>query len=183
MYCDVCKKNPANIHYMKIINGHKEERHLCEDCAGQLQEPMSPLPTISLMPDFSMADFIGGFFNQGNQAQAFVQKNMQSNDACPVCGMMAGEFRKLGQVGCSNCYQYFGDYMPSLIQRIHGNTRHIGKVPMRGQEHLATLHKASDLRNQLQQAIVAENFELAATLRDELKALEDKDTKGGERDV
>ena len=43
MYCELCKKNIATIHYTKIVNGHKEERHVCEQCASQLKEPMKPL--------------------------------------------------------------------------------------------------------------------------------------------
>ena len=172
MYCEVCKKNPATIHYTKIVNGYKEERHLCEQCANGLKEPGGVFPTLGLMPDFSMADFIGGFFNPESQSQPFVQKNMSANDACPTCGMTAGEFRRLGRVGCSNCYSYFADYMPGLIQRIHGNSRHTGKVPVRGEAKLAEKQKIVQLRQQLQQAIAEEHFERAAELRDEIRSLE-----------
>lgn len=172
MYCELCKKNPATIHYTKIINGQKEEKHLCEQCANNLKEPMMPFPTLGLTPDFSMADFIGGFFNQGTQPQSYVQKNMSAYDACPTCGMTAGEFRQQGQVGCSQCYHYFSDYMPSLIQRIHGNSRHIGKVPVRGEAKLAAVQQAQSLKEQLQAAIQREDFEQAAQLRDKIKQME-----------
>lgn len=172
MYCELCKKNPATIHYTKIVNGHKEERHVCEQCANHLKEPLGSFPMLGLMPDFNMADFIGGFFNQDNQSQPFVQKNMSAHDACPVCGMTAGEFRRLGRVGCSNCYDYFSDYMPGLIQRIHGNSCHTGKVPVRGEAKLAEKQKVVALRQELQNAIQAEDFERAAQLRDEIKKLE-----------
>ncbi|MBO5301224.1 MAG: UvrB/UvrC motif-containing protein, partial [Peptococcaceae bacterium] len=128
--------------------------------------------TLGLMPDFSMADFIGGFFNPESQSQPFVQKNMSAHDACPVCGMTAGEFRRVGRVGCSNCYSYFADYMPGLIQRIHGNSRHTGKVPVRGEAKLAEKQKVVQLRQELQQAIAEENFERAAELRDSIRNLE-----------
>ena len=172
MYCELCKKNIATIHYTKIVNGHKEERHVCDQCARQMKEPMNAFPTLGLMPDFSMADFIGGFFNPENQSQPFVQKNMSAYDACPVCGMTAGEFRKLGRVGCSNCYEYFSDYMPGLIKRIHGNSCHTGKVPARGEARLAERQKAVLLREELRCAIQEENFERAAQLRDEIRVLE-----------
>lgn len=176
MYCELCKKNPATIHYTKIINGHKEERHICEVCANQVNEPNGPFPTLGLLPDFSMADFVGGFFQQGAQAQPFVQKNMSAYDACPICGMTAGEFRKLGQVGCSNCYEYFSDYMPGLIQRIHGNSRHIGKIPHRGAAEVVKVQEINRLRQQLQEAVEQEDFEQAAQLRDQIRAME----QGGE---
>ena len=172
MYCELCKKNPATIHYTKIVNGYKEERHLCEQCANSLKEPGGGFPTLGLMPDFSMADFIGGFFNPESQSQPFVQKNMTAHDACPMCGMTAGEFRRVGRVGCSNCYSYFAEYMPGLIQRIHGNSRHTGKVPVRGEAKLAEKQKNVQLRQALQQAISEEQFERAAELRDEIRRLE-----------
>ena len=172
MYCELCKKNPATIHYTKIVNGYKEERHLCEQSANSLKEPGGGFPTLGLMPDFSMADFIGGFFNPESQSQPFVQKNMTAHDACPMCGMTAGEFRRVGRVGCSNCYSYFAEYMPGLIQRIHGNSRHTGKVPVRGEAKLAEKQKIVQLRQALQQAISEEQFERAAELRDEIRRLE-----------
>ena len=172
MYCELCKKNPATIHYTTIVNGYKEERHLCEQCANSLKEPGGGFPTLGLMPDFSMADFIGGFFNPESQSQPFVQKNMTAHDACPMCGMTAGEFRRVGRVGCSNCYSYFAEYMPGLIQRIHGNSRHTGKVPVRGEAKLAEKQKIVQLRQALQQAISEEQFERAAELRDEIRRLE-----------
>ena len=116
--------------------------------------------------------FIGGFFNPESQSQPFVQKNMTAQDACPMCGMTAGEFRRVGRVGCSNCYSYFAEYMPGLIQRIHGNSRHTGKVPVRNEAKLAEKQKIVQLRQALQQAISEEKFEQAAELRDEIRRLE-----------
>ena len=133
---------------------------------------MNALPTLGIMPDFSMADFIGGFFNPENQSQPFVQKNMSAYAACPVCGMTAGEFRKQGRVGCRNCYDYFSDFMPGLIKRINGNSCHTGKVPARGEARLAERQKAVLLREELRCAIQEENFERAAQLRDEIRVLE-----------
>ncbi len=34
MLCDKCKKNQANIHVSRIINGVKYEQNLCMECAG-----------------------------------------------------------------------------------------------------------------------------------------------------
>ena len=72
MLCEMCKKNPATVHYTKVVNGLKEEKHLCEECAakmkqsGEFNDFFSSFDTkhkFGLLPDFSMADFIGGFFN------------------------------------------------------------------------------------------------------------------------
>ena len=62
--------------------------------------------------------------------------------------------------------------MPGLIQRIHGNSCHTGKVPVRGEAKLAEKQRVVTLRQELQAAIQEENFERAAQLRDEIKQLE-----------
>ena len=192
MYCDECKKNQANVHYTKVVNGHKEERHLCEECARKLnldadwQMPsfpsfkmMSDFPSFGMLPDFSMADFVGGFFNPQDKTEPYVQAVMPNTNACPVCGMTAGEFKKLGRVGCENCYKHFGEYMPGLLRRIHGSTSHVGKVPIRGEAKLASQHRIETLRARLKDAVNREDFELAAKLRDEIKVVENGDINGG----
>ena len=35
MKCEKCGKNEATFHYQSIINGDREEYHLCEDCVKE----------------------------------------------------------------------------------------------------------------------------------------------------
>ena len=62
--------------------------------------------------------------------------------------------------------------MPGLIQRIHGNSCHTGKVPVRGEAKLAGKQRIVQLRQELQQAVLEEQFERAAELRDQIRSLE-----------
>ena len=91
--------------------------------------------------------------------------------------MTADEFRREGRVGCKECYNYFGDYMPSLLRRIHGSTVHNGKVPKKGHEQLKVRRQIDELREKLKIAINEEDFEQAAVLRDQIRALEAEETK------
>ncbi len=183
MYCEMCKKNPATIHYTKVVNGLKEEKHLCEECAAKLKQngefndffAFDGKHKFGLLPDFSMADFIGGFFNPEGIAEGHNEgyvRQVKRDNACPFCGMTADEFRREGKVGCKECYNYFGDYMPSLLRRIHGSTVHNGKVPKKGHEELKMRRQIDDLRDKLKIAINEEDFEQAAVLRDQIRALE-----------
>ena len=73
--------------------------------------------------------------------------------------------------------------MPS-IQRMHGNTHHIGKIPMgtalqvveqtEEKEPPKEKSEIEQYQEQLQTAIEEQNFELAAELRDKIKALSEK---------
>lgn len=60
-----------------------------------------------------------------------------------------------------------------LLRRLHGSSRHVGKRYDPPAAHL--LEKADtvhDLRDRLRRAVDAEQFELAAELRDRIRVLE-----------
>lgn len=179
MYCEVCQKNIATIHYTKVINGDKQEKHLCEACAENAQEFKTSFSTVGLLPDFSMSDFIGSFFHQGLQSNSIESSKMQQQSGCSSCGMSVEEFHKIGRMGCSGCYDHFANQMPVMLQRIHGNTNHIGKIPARGKAVLAKRKQCEQLKAQLQQAVAQEDFEQAAQLRDQIRQLEATDQDGG----
>ena len=48
---------------------------------------------------------------------------------CPTCGASFEEITQSGKIGCADCYQTFRSQLMPVIQRIHGTTRHKGKVP------------------------------------------------------
>ena len=85
--------------------------------------------------------------------------------------------------GCTACYAAFAELLAPLLARAHeGGTWHVGKKPARyrGAESapaagaapvIATTRRLSMLRASLAEAISNEQYELAARLRDELRAL------------
>ncbi len=58
------------------------------------------------------------------------------------------------------------------MRRVHGDSRHIGKVPARGGEKVMIKKKIEGLKYQLQKAIAAEEYEKAAEIRDQIKDAE-----------
>lgn len=86
--------------------------------------------------------------------------------------MTYSQFSKVGRFGCSSCYKYFNDRLDPLFKRVHGNTTHMGKVPVRVGSHIQAKRKIEGLRQELQQKIAEEEFEKAAKLRDEIRELE-----------
>lgn len=194
MLCEICQQNQANIHYQASINGVTNSYNICSDCARKMQQNqshpsfpsfqhMTDFPSFGLLPDFSMADFIGGFFNnQTAHKEPYIQQAVPPGTDCPGCGMTLGEFRKLGRVGCGMCYGTFGAYLPELLRRIHGNTVHSGKVPESFSVEVSAAGGVApdpheDLRQALQAAVAREDFEEAARLRDLIKVHE---SEGGQ---
>jgi protein arginine kinase activator len=67
--------------------------------------------------------------------------------------------------------------MGSLLKAMHKGTEHIGKFPERAQRTVALNHRMRALTENLQKAVADENYETAASLRDEIRQLENELSK------
>ena len=67
-----------------------------------------------------------------------------------------------------------------LLRRLHGNQKHIGKIPARVGSHVRLKKDIERLREELQKKVAEEAFEEAAVLRDKIRKLENKISSGGE---
>ena len=59
MICQECNQRPATLHFTKIMNGEKEEFHLCEKCAQEKGECIY----INNTSGFSINNLLAGLFN------------------------------------------------------------------------------------------------------------------------
>ena len=91
---------------------------------------------------------------------------------CEGCGSTWQEIAKSGKVGCPLCYGTFGDELERSIRSIHGNVTHAGRAPAARLAALEKKNRMVNLKSALKTAIEAENFEEAARLRDEIRAME-----------
>lgn len=169
MLCEKCKKRPACVHITKIVNGHKMETHVCEQCAHSLGEL-----SFSFEDQFSVNDFLKGMFNVG-------PLEVPQEVACPSCGMTYSDFSRTGKIGCGKCYQTFAKELDSVIKRVHGVCNHTGKIPKRRGGKLAVHQQLQRLRKDLERCVAREEYEQAAKLRDQIKCLEQQ--AGGEKNV
>ena len=158
LVCQNCNKKAATFHVTEIIDNEKKEIHLCEDCA---REKNIALPTDKLN------DFIGGLF----EAHAEKEVPELAGITCPVCGITYAEFRQGGGLGCSRDYTVFKKAMMPFLERIHGSTKHKGKVPLNAGKDMANARRLIQLRRELNKAIEAEEYEQAAKVRDQIYEL------------
>ncbi len=173
MICQHCGKNPATTHIKRIVNGELSEIALCGDCARKLGYN-------SLFGDWGLqlGNLLGGFLED--------EPEQQQELRCKGCGCTFDEIARTGRVGCAQCYQTFRQRLSPMIQRIHGNTSHRGKSPLKAQLTLrpqsamqVVQEEPSPLEEKqklLREAVEEQNFELAAVLRDEIKALKEGKT-------
>ena len=47
---------------------------------------------------------------------------------CNSCGWTYTDFRSKGRLGCAEDYEVFENALTPLLKRIHGSTRHVGRV-------------------------------------------------------
>lgn len=152
MLCDSCKQNEAVVHRIVVINGQKHERHLCAQCAEAAGSISFKLPSFAELMNVSF-------------------KNAETEDeaACP-CGMTLSRFRESGLLGCPHCYETFRQELMPVVQRSQGGRcQHMGARPQVGNAEASELDKR---REELRAAIAREDYEQAARLRDEIRALE-----------
>ena len=91
---------------------------------------------------------------------------------CPVCGFTQADFNKAGRLGSSTCYVTFTEALTALLKAMHKGTAHVGKVPQRAHREGELSDKMRNLNENLQKAVAEENYETAASLRDQIKQLE-----------
>lgn len=167
MMCEDCGIRPAKFHLMTIINGDRVERNLCPTCMAKHQKQLPGL-------DFSN---LAGILNSILENKRAENGEQARDDAqyeglvCEQCGMTYGEFRKCGMLGCAACYQAFKTPMTALLQRVHGNTQHAGRVPGGAHSGTSIRMNIDRLRQKLQKAVEDEEYEQAAKLRDTIRAL------------
>jgi protein arginine kinase activator len=190
MKCDMCD-NEATVFLTQIVDGKMTKANLCEKCSKEkgVTDPAG----------FQLADFLLGTGQQKKTRAAAVEDDTL---ACPACGFTRAHLKKIGRMGCPECYHTFADDLENMLRAMHKGTRHVGKVPGRqpafpssapAREELgrpasapvsavASLPPApkpvnpkkrmADLKAQIERAVAEERFEDAARLRDEIRALE-----------
>jgi protein arginine kinase activator len=159
MVCQLCKQKDATVHLTQIVEDEMRKLDLCDGCAKQkgVNDPTG----------FSLTELLGTPPAAPEEPEPAAPA---SDVRCPRCGLGQAEFKKTGRAGCSECYAAFADQLESMLKGMHKGTRHRGKVPA-GVQHAADREATLErLSAQLQAAIVAEDFEQAARLRDEIRA-------------
>jgi len=165
MLCQICGKDTATVHFTEIHDNKMTEIHVCERCAEEkgLQAPAKQ--------KFDIADIIANMADSMTNTEEERVGHVQ----CPRCGLLYSAFKETGRLGCAECYAAFQFQLRPLLRRIHGDTRHKGKVPARDGEGASRSRQVQRLYDEIQRAIEREEFEHAAEIRDEIKRLERED--------
>jgi protein arginine kinase activator len=167
MKCQKCAK-PATFHITDIVEkGKHREYHFCDEHARQHLAP--PDESFESAP---ISDLAKKLVASAGTSGSIREPSAADKQVCPICQITFLEFRNSGRLGCPYDYEVFRDELMPLLENIHGETRHSGKVPKRAPRNTQQQTTLIQLRNELKRAVAAEDYETAARLRDKIKAIE-----------
>jgi protein arginine kinase activator len=160
--CSECKK-PIKVCYTEIVGKNVYRLGHCEDC---------PVLRKKLY---------------GEKTTSPTTKEKQASMCCGGCGLTLEEIQMGSSLGCPLCYGLFSDEIfhqlfqldklpPKSKALKKGSPLYTGRTPGAG-EKLDPSLKLISLKEALHETLGREDYEQAAYLRDEIKALEDKSKK------
>lgn len=175
--CDECRQQPAHIRLQVVNQGITTVRSLCPACAQQYAPPGVQ---ITFGPPMPMQ--FTGLATLQPQLPAAAMAPLMSQACCQWCGYPWQQFQQTSMLGCPRCYDSFAPQMEIVLRRAQGGaTRHTGKRPSRlagGERQVRRQIEA--LRALIEEAIKAERYEEACSLRDEIRRLQAQQSEGGQ---
>ncbi|WFB34910.1 excinuclease ABC subunit B [Kiritimatiellota bacterium B12222] len=134
-----------------------QKLHLCEKCAQSMG--------VGQGASFSMSDILLG------KGAGEPLTRSGGSKSCPSCGWTMRQVKKVGRMGCPDCYDTFEVEIKNVLSSIHQATRHVGRRPKHLEQKLSLRDRQETLEAAIARAIEMEAYEEAAAYRDELKSL------------
>ncbi len=157
MKCEKCGQNEATFYYSYNLNGQQSEAHLCEQCAREAG--------FGGAMDWQPAGMLGGMFG-GLFGDFFAPRRALPGAfdffGAPMRAMMAPALPLMNLVVDA----------PQTAQTRAPLSETERKIPDDAGADVRTRREIAALRQQLDEAVRAEDFEKAIELRDQLKKYE-----------
>ncbi len=171
MLCQKCQNAQATVHIDEVKafeapghpGNHVDEHHLCEQCAQEAEIPHIAVQQKSMDEVWKLL--------QMSAMNAPTKEAPRKTLTCSGCNTTLEQLRRKGRLGCQACYTTFAQYLQGLLERMHGSTSHVGRLPGVDGQELARLRQIEEAQKDLERAISEEAFERAAELRDQLNRL------------
>lgn len=161
MKCDSCEEK-AKVFYTQVIEGQLKKFVLCEACAQK--------KGITNVDDLLMGSDLLANSPPETKIQDIVAELNQED--CSACGFSLDDFRKVGRLGCPDCYQVFSREIVERLPSMHKGGVHKGYLPEGIAIKQALRSELASLAEKLENAIEDERFEEAAKLRDQISKIE-----------
>lgn len=150
--------------YTQVTEGKLRKFVLCEACAQK--------KGITNVDDLLMGgDMLGNSPPQTKIQDLVAELNQED---CNACGFTLDDFRKVGRLGCPECYHVFSREIAERLPSMHKGGVHKGYLPEGVAMKQALKSELACLADKLESAIGDERFEDAAMIRDQICKIEKK---------
>jgi protein arginine kinase activator len=164
--CSECRK-PIAVHYTEIVGERITRTIMCADCPHLARRLYGKIEQVGAQP----------------KEGAFL--------ACGNCGTALDAVRMGSPVGCYECYKVFADALIDDLLKQNRISRHltvnkktqplhIGRAKGEVTEISPTLRLIA-LNEALDEMLIREDYEQAALLRDQIRALKEKSDEEGKK--
>lgn len=156
MLCQQCKKNPATVSYVEVVNGERFECHFCAACYADLYGKITKKMN---------NEILAGLFGS-----SVMNKPFKNEKVCPVCGTSYSDYERSGLLGCTSCYDVFkAELIPSIL-RMQGKSEHVGKAE-KNTDALGLHRQLKALQEQLEDALRCKRFGEAGRLNRKIDSI------------
>lgn len=162
MLCEECNAREATYTISMLVGDESTSRHLCSECMSKMKAGITAENIKNLLSSILSAITGGSSETPAEPAEDI---------ACPRCETTLSQFTKSGHLGCPGCYDAFREHLQPMLLQIHGRVQHAGRRPLATAEAQHTRSRQEQLTQLMAQAVAVEDFETAAQLRDQLRAL------------
>ena len=171
MNCEKCKNKKATVFYADETGSRPS---LCAACAATLGKvsgydpsQISDQGNRSFLPNPTLLSMT----RTEQPIQIYCSANANEEAAvCPSCSTSLVSLVSGGFAGCPECYTVFCDLIFPVS--LSPESSRGARMPSSRRDSIERIRSISELRSKIRLAVESENYELAASLRDEVRRLE-----------
>ena len=173
MLCENCHLNEAEVKLAGRGQDGVKGKWGCSTCA-QGGNPWTQNQQLQSQDDIEGAFVVKQILQHlaAKHGIGFDEVAFKEAKRCPTCRMTLKDIAHVGKFGCADCYATFKDDIVDIVRRVQGGQfEHTGKTPRSSYRKLALKKQIEEKSEHLNKLIEEQNFEEAAVVRDEIKAL------------
>ncbi len=157
MKCSRCTER-ATVHVINITEEGIQDLHFCAECAKETGY-------CSGRSEYSFEEVVNRLVSDTSAPEDLEDK---STTVCPECGAKESDVLE-DNIGCENDFSLFKAAVTKRLILHHRAFAHVGKEKTPTGELARQQQLIAALEKQLSDAVRAENYELAAELRDRIR--------------
>ena len=111
IFCEECGKNLATVFLTRISQDEVSKIQLCEECVMKIEGMSGGTELVTAAPQM-IAAYMATMAEDHDSVEELTEEPL----VCGGCGTSSSDFRKMGLLGCPECYEVFGDQLDRVVE-------------------------------------------------------------------